>query len=56
MRQSIRFLRRGRVVEIGGLDPRSTLLDYLRLAERSVGRDEQQVLRALAALEQAFGS
>ena len=40
MRQSIRFLRRGRVVEIGGLDPRSTLLDYLRLAERSVGTKE----------------
>ncbi|MFL5224620.1 MAG: xanthine dehydrogenase small subunit [Microvirga sp.] len=40
MRQSIRFLRRGRVVEIGGLDPRTTLLDYLRLAERSVGTKE----------------
>jgi len=40
VRQSIRFLRRGRVVEIGGLDPRSTLLDYLRLAERSVGTKE----------------
>ncbi len=40
MRQSIRFLRRGRVVEIGGLDPRTTLLDYLRLVERSVGTKE----------------
>jgi xanthine dehydrogenase small subunit len=40
VRQSIRFLRRGRVVEIGGLDPRTTLLDYLRLAERSVGTKE----------------
>ena len=40
MRQSIRFLRRGRVVEIGGLDLRTTLLDYLRLAERSVGTKE----------------
>ena len=40
MRQSIRFLRRGRVVEIGGLDARTTLLDYLRLAERSVGTKE----------------
>ena len=40
MRQSIRFLRRGRVVEIGGLDPRTTLLDYLRLSERSVGTKE----------------
>jgi len=40
VRQSIRFLRRGRVVEIGGLDPRTTLLDYLRLVERSVGTKE----------------
>jgi xanthine dehydrogenase small subunit len=40
LRQSIRFLRRGRVVEIGGLDPRTTLLDYLRLVERSVGTKE----------------
>jgi xanthine dehydrogenase small subunit len=40
VRQSIRFLRRGRVVEIGGLDPRTTLLDYLRLSERSVGTKE----------------
>jgi len=40
VRQSIRFLRRGRVVEIGGLGPRTTLLDYLRLVERSVGTKE----------------
>jgi xanthine dehydrogenase small subunit len=40
VRQSIRFLRRGRVVEIGGPDLRTTLLDYLRLRERSVGTKE----------------
>ena len=40
MRQSIRFLRRGRVVEIGGLDARTTLLDYLRLDRARVGTKE----------------
>ena len=40
VRNSIRFLRRGRVVELSGFDPRTTLLDYLRLDERSLGTKE----------------
>ena len=40
MRHSIRFLRRGRVVEMSGFHPRTTLLDYLRLNERSLGTKE----------------
>jgi xanthine dehydrogenase small subunit len=40
LRQSIRFLRRGRVVELGDFHPRTTLLDYIRLRERSTGTKE----------------
>jgi xanthine dehydrogenase small subunit len=40
VRQSIRFLRRGRVVELSDFHPRTTLLDYLRLRERGVGTKE----------------
>jgi xanthine dehydrogenase small subunit len=40
VRNSIRFLRRGRAVELSGFDPRTTLLDYLRLDERSFGTKE----------------
>ncbi|HEX8167755.1 MAG TPA: xanthine dehydrogenase small subunit [Beijerinckiaceae bacterium] len=40
MRGSIRFLRRGRVVETSGFTPRTTLLDHLRLTERSLGTKE----------------
>ncbi|WP_245410951.1 xanthine dehydrogenase small subunit [Microvirga flavescens] len=39
-REVIRFLRRGRPVELKGFDPRTTLLDYLRLEERSTGTKE----------------
>lgn len=40
MRNLVRFLRRGRVVEIADLDQRMTLLDWLRLEERSTGTKE----------------
>ena len=39
-RQAIRFWRRGRAVEATGFSPRTTLLDYLRLQERSTGTKE----------------
>ena len=39
-RDAIRFRRRGRIVELTGFHPRSTLLDYLRLVEGSVGTKE----------------
>jgi xanthine dehydrogenase small subunit len=39
-RDAIRFRRRGRIVELTGFHPRSTLLDYLRLAEGGVGTKE----------------
>lgn len=40
MRQAIRFWRRGRLTEVSGFQPRTTLLDYLRFEERSVGTKE----------------
>jgi xanthine dehydrogenase small subunit len=40
MRNSLRFLRRGKVVELGSVPPMQTLLDYLRLEERSRGTKE----------------
>jgi xanthine dehydrogenase small subunit len=40
VRQSIRFLRHGRVVELFDFHPRATVLDYLRLRERSLGTKE----------------
>jgi xanthine dehydrogenase small subunit len=40
MRDTIRFWRRGERVEVGGFPPRTTLLDYLRLQERSTGTKE----------------
>ncbi|BCP53564.1 xanthine dehydrogenase small subunit [Kaistia sp. 32K] len=40
MRESIRFVRRGKIVEIGKVDPMTTLLDYLRLSEGSTGTKE----------------
>jgi xanthine dehydrogenase small subunit len=40
MRQAIRFRRRGRIVEVRDFSPRTLLLDYLRLTERSVGTKE----------------
>src|SRR5215216_5888443 len=40
MRGEIRFLRRGNVVKLSGISPTLTLLDYLRLTERSTGTKE----------------
>jgi xanthine dehydrogenase small subunit len=39
-RNAIRFLRRGRVVTVRDIAPRTTLLDWLRLTERSCGTKE----------------
>lgn len=39
-REVVRFLRRGRVVELRDVAPTETLLDYLRLRERSCGTKE----------------
>ncbi|KZL17559.1 6-hydroxypseudooxynicotine dehydrogenase complex subunit beta [Pseudovibrio axinellae] len=40
MRKAIRFLRKGKVVELDQFEPTTTLLDYLRLSERSTGTKE----------------
>jgi xanthine dehydrogenase small subunit len=39
-RNSIRFLRKGQVVELSSIPPMRTLLDYLRLDEKSKGTKE----------------
>ena len=39
-RQTIRFLRKGQVVELSSIPPMRTLLDYLRLDEKSKGTKE----------------
>ena len=39
-REAIRFWRKGRQVEATGFTARTTLLDYLRLTERSTGTKE----------------
>ena len=39
-RRSIRFLRRGNVVEVSDVGPDETLLEYLRLREGSIGTKE----------------
>ena len=39
-RNSLQFQRRGRGVRIGEFSPRTTLLDWLRLQERSIGTKE----------------
>ena len=39
-RATIRFLRRGQVVELAGVAPMATVLDYLRLEEKSRGTKE----------------
>jgi xanthine dehydrogenase small subunit len=39
-RDSIRFLRRGKIVELRDVPPMRTVLDYLRLEERSRGTKE----------------
>jgi xanthine dehydrogenase small subunit len=40
MRETVRFVRRGQIVEVGKVDPMMTLLDYLRLTEGSTGTKE----------------
>ena len=40
VRETIRFWRQGRALEVSGFHPRTTLLDYLRLQERRVGTKE----------------
>jgi xanthine dehydrogenase small subunit len=40
VRRSIRFLRRGKVVQLDNVPPMATLLDYLRLEERACGTKE----------------
>lgn len=40
MRETIRFVRRGQIVEISNFDPMTTLLDHLRLAEGATGTKE----------------
>ncbi len=40
MRDTIRLIRKGKIVELGEVGPTETLLDYLRLRERSVGTKE----------------
>ncbi len=37
---AIRFLRRGKIVEYGAVEPMRTVLDYLRLEEQSTGTKE----------------
>jgi xanthine dehydrogenase small subunit len=39
-RDAIRFRRNGRAVELRGIHPRTSLLDHLRLSERSLGTKE----------------
>ena len=40
MRNAIRFLRRGQIVELSDVGPTDTLLDYLRLTEGACGTKE----------------
>jgi xanthine dehydrogenase small subunit len=40
MWKTIRFIRKGQVTEAAGFEPGATLLDHLRLAERSTGAKE----------------
>lgn len=40
MRETIRFVRRGKIVEVGNVDPMMTLLDHLRLYEGATGTKE----------------
>jgi len=39
-RNVLQFQRHGRTVRIGKFEPRATLLDWLRLQERSIGTKE----------------
>jgi len=40
VRANIRFMRNGQVVELSDVDPNETVLDYLRLRDRSIGTKE----------------
>lgn len=40
MRDTIRFIRRGHIVELGGFEPMAMLLDHLRLTEGTKGTKE----------------
>ncbi|WP_417433397.1 xanthine dehydrogenase small subunit [Kiloniella sp.] len=40
MRQDVKFLRDGELIELNNIDPNETLLDYLRLREGSCGTKE----------------
>ncbi|WEK49071.1 MAG: xanthine dehydrogenase small subunit [Candidatus Kaistia colombiensis] len=40
MRETIRFLRHGKIVEVANVDPTTTLLDHLRLTEGATGTKE----------------
>ena len=40
MRETVRFLRRGKIVEVAQIDPMTTLLDHLRLTEGATGTKE----------------
>src|SRR5262247_3922046 len=40
MRSTIRFLRRGQEVQLSGISPMLTLLEYLRVNEHAVGTKE----------------
>src|SRR5271168_5590465 len=39
-RHALQFLRQGRTVRLDGFSPRTTVLDWLRLQERSTGTKE----------------
>jgi xanthine dehydrogenase small subunit len=40
MRETIRFVRKGQIVEVADIDPMTTLLDHLRLSEGATGTKE----------------
>ncbi len=54
-RQTIRFLRRGQVVELSSIPPTRTLLDYLRLEEKSQGHQRRLQRRRLRRLHRGAG-